>query len=289
MTVVLPSAVAAQAWLGKCRYEGVTLLAHRGVTAKARDNSTDALSAVAHAARLGIPLGIEMDIRAAADALVLNHDPFEWGLPLFDVPLSQLRAELKADAPITFTRGLELLQDVPLINVEVKENGTGREAIELVIRHCETTGAPFESFMFVSFIPRAVAEIKQLDPRFKTGILIEGNLSSSRPTPDRVCLTLDDDPDQVGVDVAETMWKVADHVHADFLSPHWTRLNRRVFELAAANGKHLVPWSVNNRHLLDALARPEVAHIVTDFPELIYPELGQTLSHRKLGPLADSE
>ena len=267
----------------------MTLLAHRGVTAQARDNSAGALAAVSHAACSGVPLGIEMDIRATADDLVLNHDPFEWGVPLFDVPMSDLRAQLLDECPITLSEGLSLLQNVPVIDIEIKEDDTAKQTIDHVIRHCEETGKPISSFLFVSFIPRAIAEVKQIDPRFKTGMLIEGNLTTSRPSPDRVCLTLDDEPDQMGIDIAETMWRVADHVNADFLSPHWTILNRLVLDLATERNKHVLPWSVNHRHLLVALMeRPEVMHVVTDFPGLMFPDLGQPLTYRKFAPLSDS-
>lgn len=268
----------------------MTILAHRGVTAQARDNSADALLLVAQAANQGLDVGIEMDIRAVVDELVLNHDPFEWGVPLFNVELAELAVELGNDCPIKLEDGLNILRNVPVVNIELKEAGTSRRVVELVLQHCQTTGQPLSSFIFVSFIPKVVAELKQIDSRLVTGMLIDGNLTSSRPTPDRVCLTLYDNPTEEAISVAETMWKVADRVGADFLSPHWTRLSRRVLELAADRSKRILPWSVNNAHLMKALVEDHnVSHIVTDFPEMIHPEMRPATTHRKLAPLSDSE
>ncbi len=268
----------------------MTLLAHRGLTAQARDNSAEALTAVADAVAKGVELGIEMDIRAIADTFVLNHDPFEGGIPLFDAHLPALRQQLQKNCPIELTAGLAILKDVPVVLLELKEAGRTEDVIHLVMRHHEATGQPLSAFLFLSFIPRVVAEVKQIDSRLTTGMLIEGNLSSSRPTPDRVCLTLDDPPTEEGISVAETMWKVADHVDADMLCPHWTRLNRRVLEVARERKKQIVPWSVNNAHLLASLApRDEVAHVVTDFPEMVFPAIKAAAAHRKLIPLSESE
>ncbi len=268
----------------------MTLLAHRGITAQARDNSAEALSAVADAVAKGVELGIEMDIRAIADTFVLNHDPFEGGVPLFDADLPTLRQQLKSNSPIELSVGLEILQNVPVVLLELKEAGRTKDLVDLVVRHHEVTGQSLEAFVFLSFIPQVVAEVKQIDPRFTTGMLIEGNLSSSRPTPDRVCLTLNDPPTPEGTSVAETMWKVAHHVDADLLCPHWTRLNRRVLEEAQLHGKQIVPWSVNNAHLLASLiSRDEVAHVITDFPEMVFPVIKPTVAHRKLIPLSESE
>ena len=267
----------------------MTILAHRGVTASAKDNAADALAAVAAAVAKGIPLGIEMDTHLALDDFVLNHDPFEGGIPLFDMPLSELRARLQGNSPITLTEGLKLLDGVPVINIELKEANTAKLAIEQVKRHCEETGQSLDAYMFVSFIPRAIAEVKQIDPTFITGMLIDEDHSRPLPSPDRVCLTLNREPSDEAIDLAGALWNIADHVGAEILSLHWTRLNRAVLEMAAHRNKHLMPWTVNNRYLMDALLeRPEVKHIITDFPELVYPELGDSAMHRKLSLFAEA-
>ena len=103
----------------------VQILAHRGATAVARENT---LAAFAGAAALGAD-GVELDVRATADGVVVVvHDPVIEGLG----PVAELSAsELPAWLP-TLDQALDACAALALVNVEVKADWAAPRLAETV-------------------------------------------------------------------------------------------------------------------------------------------------------------
>lgn len=254
----------------------MALLAHRGMTTFARDNSPEAVSAVAAANAMKAPLGIEVDIRRTVDGeLLLVHDPVEGGLTVDQSFASELCDRLGDHAPMTLAAGLQMMSSLPLINLEIKEHGHTAEVVEHAIEHLERFSKPFSSIVISSICPEVVAEVKTVDERVLTGLVIDKsfeNFDRFDATETLDALDLRQAPDYAAE--SAPILRMLDEVRADYLNPHWSDLCGELMVGVASRGKEFIPWTVNDERLVMELSlRPEVAHVITDFPHLVFPEL----------------
>ncbi len=94
---------------------------------------------------------IEFDVRRAADGtLVISHDPIRDSsvqLPTLKETLLLTKGQIRLD-------------------VELKEPGCERDAIELLLRYF-----PYDEFCITSFIAPALREIRAVDPQIRTGLI----------------------------------------------------------------------------------------------------------------------
>ncbi len=148
------------------------VLAHRGASAHAADNSIEAFElAVAHGAD-----GVEMDVRYSADGVVLlNHDPDvgEMG-PLIHHDFAAIRLA-HPELP-TLDEALCVLGDL-IVNVEIKNSPIdadfdaahrmAEDIVRWVNRH-DIHGR----VVVTSFNPETVARVGALDPSIETGQLL---------------------------------------------------------------------------------------------------------------------
>jgi glycerophosphoryl diester phosphodiesterase len=183
------------------------IVAHRGASREAPENT---LAAFAKAIEIGADM-IEFDVRRASDGtLVISHN----------------RVRKAALLP-TLEDTLRLTQGRIQLDVELKEPGCEREAIELLLQYF-----PLSDFCITSFIASTLRETRAIHPGIRTGLIFAawhpGVLSSD----------------------------------ADFLAPH-SRLAARAEQI----GKPLFVWTVDNpartRRLFE---RPLVEAIVTNNP-----------------------
>jgi glycerophosphoryl diester phosphodiesterase len=195
------------------------ICAHRGASRRHPENTLAAFTA---AVEMGADM-IETDVRRTARGkLVLHHDPLGPRRTRGLVELAQLVA--LADGRIA-------------LDVELKE--AGYEAEVLAALEPRPKG-----LVITSFLPEAVAAVRELDPGVETGLIF-------RPG-DRRDLA-------ARADACGARTVVA---HSSVLRP----------ELAAElhkAGRPLMVWTVNDRRRLAAvLATPGVTHVVTDVPDV---------------------
>ncbi len=128
------------------------IVAHRGASAEARENT---LAAFERAIELGADM-IEFDVRRAVDGvLLISHDPIRPWLDrpgLFDLP--------------SLEDTLRLTQGKIQLDVELKEPGCERDAIELLLRYF-----PLDEFCITSFLAPALRAIRAIHPGIRTGLI----------------------------------------------------------------------------------------------------------------------
>ena len=193
------------------------IVAHRGASAEAPENT---LAAFAKAIEVGADM-IEFDVRRAVDgALLISHDPIRPWLDLPDV----------FDLP-SLEDTLRLTQGRIQLDVELKEPGCERDAIELLLRYCS-----LDDFCITSFLASTLHATRAINPDIRTGLVFAGWNEGVRAA----CLSPD----------------------ADFLVAHY-----RLLDEARQIGKPLFVWTVDDPALTRALfERPLVEAIVTNNP-----------------------
>ncbi len=184
------------------------IVAHRGASQEAPENT---LAAFAKAIEIGADM-IEFDVRRASDGrLVVSHDPVRKRAP--ELP--------------TLEETLRLTQGRIQLDVELKEPGCERDAIDLLLRYF-----PLSDFCITSFLAPTLRATRAIHPGIRTGLIFaiwgEGVVSSA----------------------------------ADFLVSHY-----RVAKKAEKIGKPLFVWTVDDaartRRLFE---RPLVEAIITNNP-----------------------
>jgi glycerophosphoryl diester phosphodiesterase len=184
------------------------IVAHRGASQEAPENT---LAAFAKAIEMGADM-IEFDVRRASDGrLVVSHDPVRKRAP--ELP--------------TLEETLRLTQGRIQLDVELKEPGCERDAIDLLLRYF-----PLSDFCITSFLAPALGAARTIHPGIRTGLIFaiwgDGVVSSD----------------------------------ADFLAPHY-----RVAKKAEKIGKPLFIWTVDDPARTHRLfERPLVEAIITNNP-----------------------
>lgn len=188
------------------------IVAHRGASAEAPENTLEAFQ---RAIELGADM-IEFDVRRdPSGALRISHDPI---------------LDLGIDLP-TLEETLRVTQGRIQLDVELKEPGCEREAIELLLRYF-----PLADFCLTSFLAPSLHEVRKLNPQIRTGLIFAAWNRSVRA----VGLSPD----------------------CDFLVAHY-----RLVDEAEDIGKPIFVWTVDDPALTrKLLRRPLVEGIVTNNP-----------------------
>jgi glycerophosphoryl diester phosphodiesterase len=188
------------------------IVAHRGASHEAPENT---LAAFAKAIEIGADM-IEFDVRRAPDGrLVISHDPVRG--PALQLP--------------TLEDTLRATQGQIQLDVELKEPGCERDAIDLLLRYF-----PPSDFCITSFLAPVLRATRAIHPGIRTGLIFAIGGWHVRAT----CLSPD----------------------ADFLLPHY-----RLAAQAEQIGKPLFVWTVDDPARIRRLfARPLVEAIVTNKP-----------------------
>jgi glycerophosphoryl diester phosphodiesterase len=159
------------------------VLAHRGSSARETENTIEAFRAAIEDGAGGI----ELDVRLSADGeVVVFHDEDLVRLAgrperVSRLPLAELRrVELAGGRRIpTLAETLEELGREPLVNVEVKSPGLGREGpITLAVaRELRRAGGSGRRILVLSFDPVVLAILRARAPRLERALLFHGGLS----------------------------------------------------------------------------------------------------------------
>ncbi|CAN5510958.1 glycerophosphodiester phosphodiesterase [soil metagenome] len=221
------------------------ILAHRGASASARENTLAAFRlAVVHNAD-----GIELDVRRTADdVLVIHHDSEVAGLG----PIVQMRLEeLRRDATWipTLDEALDVTGDL-LLDIEVKsdpgepdhdpDQGMAERVAAWVDRH-----RLHDRTVVTSFDPGAVAAVRAHRPAVATGLLVEVF-----------------EPVEVAIALAAT------EGHRWVLPHHSSLREQAVAVIAAAHREQIavVAWTVDDAELMRSLAAAGIDGIITNDP-----------------------
>lgn len=236
--------------------EEVTVIAHRGASADAPENTR---ASIAEAVRVGAPV-IEFDVRATADGtLVLFHDDNleritgrkgsvetnDWKvIRELDVGSWFDGGEFDEEKPMLLADAIKLClkgDSTPLI-----EHKTG-EAADYVKAIQDLNAG--EKVILQSFNWDFLAEVQSLDSSIPLGALGSKELDASRKT--KISKLK---PDWVG-------WKFSDFRDADL---KWAK--SRGFEVAL--------WTVNDAKIASSWAEKGVSGIITDKPAQMLQVLG---------------
>ena len=214
--------------------DGKLIIAHRGASARERENTLEAFS---RAIELGADM-IEFDIRKTADGvLVVHHDGHIRRRAIGALRYSEVD-ELSAregfhvpslEEVLAITRGRIGL------NAELKETGYEGDVVEVIRKYYGD-----KDFTLTSFQETSVSALKDADPRLPAGLILKsldrGALAASR---------------------------------ADFFVPHWKMLDETFLDWARRNRKPLLVWTVNDRRKLKRyLSDERIYGVITDEPDL---------------------
>lgn len=224
------------------------VLAHRGATAVAPENTLEAFVA---ASALGAD-GVELDVHRTADAgLVVHHDAEARGL---GVLAERSQAEIRAASPEipTLEEALEVCTGM-LVNVEVKNlpgdddydpaEGVATGVVELLTRRRGR-----DDVLVSSFNLESVDRVRELDASVRTGFL-----------------TL------VGMDPVDAVEVAHAHGHGA-VNPDVRALVGRTAAATVTRahelGMTVNAWTVNDEDEMRRLAAAGVDAVITDVPDV---------------------
>lgn len=212
------------------------VIAHRGASAHAVDNSIDAF---AKAIDAGADM-VEFDVRRTADdQLIAFHDPAVGRVPVGRLTRAELAARVGYEPPLV-DEVLELTAGRIGLDVELKEDGYVERVVAAVVaRH----GAG-ENVVVTSFLDDVVRQVRSNGHDVRAGLLLgRTHVASFFPvTRARRC-------------------------RADFVALHHLLVARGLLGRAHAAGYDSLVWTVNDDRALRALlADDRVLGVVTDVP-----------------------
>ncbi len=217
------------------------VIAHRGASAGAIDNSLDAFE---QAIAIGADL-IEFDVRRTRDGqLIAFHDAVVGGTP---VP-ALTRAEIGAATghlPPLLDEVLELTRGRIGLDVELKEHGYVERVLAAL--------AGIDDVVVTSFLDEVVAEVKRIAPELRAGLLV--GVGRTR----QVVRTRLSELSPVAR---------ARACGADLVAMHHALASLGALRRVADAGFPVYVWTVNDEKLLRRfLSDPRVTAVITDVPE----------------------
>ncbi|HOF42276.1 MAG TPA: glycerophosphodiester phosphodiesterase [Candidatus Moranbacteria bacterium] len=144
----------------------MVIIAHRGASGYVRENTLEAFE---KAIELGADM-VEFDVRKTADEkLVLFHDPEIEGKDIARIKYQELlKISERQDFHVpTLEETLKFLQGRTKLDVEIKEEGYEREAIDLILKYFDK-----KDFIVVSFKEKVIECVKKNFPDVKAGLLL---------------------------------------------------------------------------------------------------------------------
>jgi len=236
----------------------VITIAHRGASGTRPENT---LSAFRRAIEVGADM-IELDLRASADGVaVVMHDAAvdrttDGSGAVSELTLKQLRA-LDAGAwrapDFAGERVPDLAEVVALtagrigLDLELKVAGVEEQALEAVQRVGD--GWSFIS----SFHDESLAQVRQLDPSVRTGLIVGIN--------------------PLGEDEIRRLVERVQGLGASILAASYRGITPALMEAAAAAGISVIAWTVDERDDMRRMLELGVAGIASNYPETLIDTL----------------
>jgi glycerophosphoryl diester phosphodiesterase len=251
LTLLLTVMLATGAWADP------VIVAHRGFSAKAPENTLSAFQAAIDA---GAP-AIELDVHATADdSVVCIHDNTVDRTTAGTGEVSEMTcrqlATLEAGAwkseeyegePIPLlTEALEMMLGHALTVVEIKGAGIA----DMVWESIQAAGAE-DNVVIISFKPAEIERMHEIAPQLPTGLLIGG----------------DDFPEGSSADVAAELVGRARASHASFLDTSHKPITPQLVTQLHRRGMALWVYTVNDEARMLELAAMGVDGLTTDVPD----------------------
>lgn len=194
---------------------------------------------------------IEIDIRKTSDnKIVVFHDSQINGTPILALSYEQLlniTKEIGFHVP-TLQETLAFVKGKILIDIEFKEAGYEKEAVDII--HQFLTN---EEFYVRSFLDEALIEIKKVDPKIITALLL------GKDKPKNILLTR--------ISELFPFFRIL-RTNCDFVSPHYQLLKFGYILRMKILGRPVSVWTVNTEKLMKKMFRKKVGAIVTNYPDL---------------------
>jgi glycerophosphoryl diester phosphodiesterase len=249
------------------------VVAHRGGAALAPENT---LAAFENALKIGVDM-VETDVHLSKDGeLVIMHDftvsrTTDGTGEIRDLTLAEIK---KLNAAAKFTGGTFPAQPVPTlgelldlvkgkagIQIEIKVGaGNARyPGIENKVVEAINARGMTDDVIIISFDFPTLKEIKTIDPRLKTGALVNAGWMSSRllASPERI--------------LADAM----DPTGADYFMPPASTVFDELVKAVHARGLKIGTWTVNVPQDMKRLAGWGVDAITSDKPDELKRVLGR--------------
>jgi glycerophosphoryl diester phosphodiesterase len=250
LAFILLVAVLMLAWAGPLwrprPVPGVTrarpwLLGHRGARGPRAENTVPAFELALRAVD-----GIETDVQRTRDGhLVLWHDFDCHGLPVDGSELADLRAREPDLATLDDLVEVARAHPGTLLNLEIKSRPRPLRgwALERDLARAVRAAGLADRVLISSFDPLALARVRLLAPRLRTGLLTAPDLPS---------------PLHGG---ALARW-----LHVDALHPEDRQVDAGLLAFARNHDLPLHVWTVNDPRRMQELARAGVGGIIGDDP-----------------------
>lgn len=213
------------------------IIAHRGASGHAPENSLEAFRL---AARLGAD-GVELDVHATSDGeIVVFHDGVIPGVgPIRDSPVEQVRqARLPNGEPIPLLS--EVLDAIPTLDIWIEVKGLDDRWDARLLGVIERAVRPDRCAVH-AFDHRLVARLGSRQPGLRRGIL-----SASYPL---------DPAAQLAGTGATVLWQ------------EWHLIDRALMESLHGAGAQVIAWTVNESAAAVHLHSLEVDGLCGNFPE----------------------
>lgn len=251
----------------------VLVVAHRGGAALAPENT---LGAFANALKIGVDM-VECDVHLSKDGeLVVMHDPdlsrttdgkgFIYQMNFADIRKFNAAANFKGgpwpNEPVpTLGEVLDLVKGKTQVQIEIKvEKIFGRyPGIEQKVIDAVKARDMVDDVIIISFDFPTLVEVKNLDPRFKTGALLSNttlSLSAAKPH------------DKLVADVVA-------QTGADYIMPSSAGVSDLLVNAVHARGLMIGVWTVNSPGEMRRMAEWGVDAITTNDPIELKKVLGK--------------
>lgn len=221
------------------------VIAHRGASAEARENTLDAFE---RAIAIGADM-VEFDVRRTRDGeLIAMHDASIGGIPVRDLTRAEIATRSAGALPPLVAEIVELTAGRAGLDVELKEDGY----VEHVLRVVASSAEP-GPLVVTSFLDQVVAQVKRVTPATSAGLLLGVERPARRLRTRR-----------------SELYPVerARRCQADFLAPHFALARLGVIGRAAHAHFPVFVWTVNDDAMLrQMLADERVAAVITDVPD----------------------
>ena len=233
------------------KYERIT--AHRGSSGNTPENT---LSSVVQAINDGAGYA-EIDVQLTSDGvIVLYHDETmkKHGIPrrITDMRYEELltvdvgsayNIQYAGERTPTLEQVMESAHKRIKLNIELKVYHQNNKLPEKVVELIEKYGFA-DQCIVTSFDEMAIKRVKLLNPSIRTGLIVK----------DKKQLT-------------DAIWSG----DMDILSIKSKLVSRKLAGKARSHNKELHVWTVNSAREMKRMLRYQVASIITDYPERLYP------------------
>jgi glycerophosphoryl diester phosphodiesterase len=217
------------------------IIGHRGAAALEPENT---LLSIERAMNIGVD-AVEIDVHLSKDKeLVVIHDATVDRTTNGTGPVSSYTVQKikrldagKGEAIPTLQEVIDFIDRRVMLVIELKEEGTERSVVDLIIQN-----NLFDKACVISFWHRLVKTVKEMDSRIKTGVLLVGS-------PVDAC--------------------IATQASADALVMKYSFVDREFVKIAHKKGLKVFIWNIDDQDLLKPYVDMGVDAIGTNDPRVL--------------------